>query len=80
MYLTNSDLRNQVETLAEMAFHRQLISGYGDGEYEGKYQIMYQGKPRHFPLMTAYFFLSSLLEQHQAGFHLQDLAISGKRS
>lgn len=54
-------LRHEVQQLAEKAFHDHLISGYGDGEYPDKYQIVYQGKPRHFSLKEAYYFLDELL-------------------
>lgn len=54
-------LRNQVYCLAERAFHRHLISGHGDGEYPDKYQIVHQGKPKHFSLMEAHSFLLNLL-------------------
>lgn len=58
---SNPDIRNEVRTLAETAFHRQLISGYGDGEYPDKYQIVYKGKERHFTLEEAHTFLNTLL-------------------
>jgi hypothetical protein len=78
MFFTESDLRSQVQKLAELAFNRQLISGYGDGEYVGKYQIMYQGKPRHLPLTTAYFFLNNLLDQSRGYSSPTELATSTK--
>jgi hypothetical protein len=56
-----TELRNKVHQLAEEAFHYHLISGHGDGEYPNKYQIVYQGKPRHFSLKQAYVFLDELL-------------------
>jgi hypothetical protein len=59
---TSTTLRNQVQQLAEYAFHCHLISGYGDGEYSDEYQIMYQGKPRHLPLERAHSFLVDLIE------------------
>lgn len=58
---TKADLKKQVEQLAEEAFHRKLISGYGDGEDIDEYQIVFQGKPRHLPLDRAYRFLTALL-------------------
>jgi len=58
-------LRYEVHRLAEQAFHHHLISGYGDGEYPDKYQILYQGKPRHFSLKEAYYFLNELLSETQ---------------
>lgn len=56
-------LRYEVHRLAEKAFHHHLISGYGDGEYPDKYQIVYQGKPRHFSLKEAYYFLDELVQE-----------------
>jgi hypothetical protein len=62
MLKTRSALRDEVHSLAETAFHYKLISGYGDGEYPDKYQIVYQGKPKHFPLAEARAFLIYLLK------------------
>jgi len=59
-------LRNEVRLLAEEAFHRKLISGYGDGQYSDEYQIVYQGKPRHLTLENARSFLNSLIYQRQS--------------
>ncbi|MBV9387108.1 MAG: hypothetical protein JOZ78_11845 [Chroococcidiopsidaceae cyanobacterium CP_BM_ER_R8_30] len=56
-------LRNEVEKLAEEAFHRKLISGYGDGPDENEYQIVFKGKPRHVPLKQALSFLGTLIER-----------------
>ena len=39
---THSALRNEVRELAEEAFHRKLISGYGEGQNMNEYQIVYQ--------------------------------------
>ena len=61
MNSTKAALRNEVRYLAEEAFHRKLISGYGDGADSNEYQIVYQGKPRHFPLEDAHSFLVDLL-------------------
>lgn len=58
---TESKLKSEVETLAQIAFHQRLISGYGDGEYPHEYQIVYKGKPRHFALDHARTFLKTLL-------------------
>ncbi len=58
---TQTFLRNEVRQLAEEAFHRQLISGHGDGPEINEYQIGYQGKPRHLSLEQARFFLINLL-------------------
>jgi hypothetical protein len=62
---TQADLREQVRQLAEEAFHRKLISGYGDGPDINEYQIVYQGKPRHIPLEQARLFLINLLYRSQ---------------
>jgi hypothetical protein len=60
-----STLRNEVTELAEEAFHRKLISGYGDGEKVHEYQIVYQGKPRHISLAEARLFLIDLIYRNQ---------------
>lgn len=62
--ITRITLKNEIAKLAEQAFHQRLISGYGAGEYPDYYQIIYQGKPRHFPLESAYLFLERLLKSH----------------
>ena len=61
----HADLREAVNHLAEEAFRQDLISGYGDGEREDEYQIVYQGKPRHLPLKRAWIFLSRLIRRGQ---------------
>lgn len=61
MTSTVTDLRNEVRQLAEEAFHRRLISGYGDGANDNEYQIAFYGKPRHFSLEQARFFLRNLV-------------------
>jgi hypothetical protein len=61
MHQVKTSLKEEVHKLAEEAFHRRLISGYGEGEYAHEYQIIYQGKPRHFSLDYAQAFLKSLL-------------------
>ena len=33
---TKAGIKNAVEKLAEEAFHRKLISGYGDGQHRGE--------------------------------------------
>jgi len=43
MGLSDTAFRNEIHRLAEDAFYRHLISGYGNSEYEDKYQIVYQG-------------------------------------
>ncbi|MBD2776952.1 hypothetical protein [Iningainema tapete] len=65
MNSTEAVLRNEVEHLAEEAFHRKLISGYGDGPDQNEYQIVFQGKPRHFSLEQARSFLCELLFDNQ---------------
>lgn len=63
MTQTKDDLRAVVHQLAEQAFHQGLISGHGDGEFDQEYQIVLEGKPRHFSLEYARSFLRELLEQ-----------------
>jgi hypothetical protein len=58
---TTSNLRQEVRQLAKQAFQMKLISGYGDGQYSDEYQIVYKGKPRHYPLERARFILSNLI-------------------
>lgn len=65
MTQTQAALRNEVRELAEVAFHRKLISGYGDGADINEYQIVYQGKPRHISLEQARLFLIDLLYRNQ---------------
>ncbi len=61
MSVPKDTLRNEIRHLAEEAFHRKLISGYGDGPDINEYQIVFQGKPRHFSLEEAHSFLVNLL-------------------
>jgi hypothetical protein len=61
MNSTKTDLRSEVRELAEEAFHLKLISGYGDGQYSDEYQIVCDGKPKHFPLERARFILRNLI-------------------
>ncbi|MBD1924363.1 hypothetical protein H6F77_25300 [Microcoleus sp. FACHB-831] len=63
MNSTKADLRYEVRQLAEEAFHRKLISGYGDGPVSSEYQIVCNGKPKHFPLEYARAILGNLLRQ-----------------
>ncbi|NWF62518.1 MAG: hypothetical protein HXY43_25605 [Fischerella sp.] len=65
MNITKAALRNEVNHLAEEAFHRKLISGYGHGPDINEYQIVFQGKPRHFSLEEAHTFLVNLLFNNQ---------------
>ncbi|NJO41396.1 MAG: hypothetical protein HC769_17515 [Cyanobacteria bacterium CRU_2_1] len=60
--ISKAALKEEVEKLAEKAFHQRLISGYGDGEFPNKYQIVYEGKPRHFSLEHARIFLEELMQ------------------
>lgn len=66
---TENQLREEVHALAEEAFHLHLISGYGDGEYDGEYQIVYKGKPRHLPLERAKAFLMNLMQPEVKSFN-----------
>ncbi|WAL62290.1 hypothetical protein [Thermocoleostomius sinensis] len=59
---TSSALKQKIEILAEKAFRQHLISGYGDSEFPNQYQIVYQGKPRHFSLDHAFAFLKTLVD------------------
>lgn len=59
----DDQLRDEVHELAEAAFHRHLISGHGDSEYPDEYQIVHQGKPKHFPLSRARAFLAKLIQR-----------------
>ena len=65
MNSTKTDLRSEVRKIAEKAFHLKLISGYGDGQYSDKYQIVYKGKPKHFTLERARFILKNLISSNQ---------------
>jgi hypothetical protein len=58
---TKAALRDEVRHLAEEAYHRKLISGYGDGPNANEYQIVFDGKPRHLQLEQARSFLDNLL-------------------
>lgn len=62
---TKTALRDEVRQLAKEAFHLKLISGYGDGQYNEEYQIVHNGKPKHYPLERARSFLSNLITSHQ---------------
>jgi hypothetical protein len=65
MNQTQAALRNEVRELAKVAFHRKLISGYGDGADINEHQIIYQGKPRHISLAQASLLLTDLLYRNQ---------------
>lgn len=61
MNSTKADLRDEVQHLAEDAFHQKLISGYGDGPNNNEFQIVFKGKPRHLSLESARSFLTRLI-------------------
>ncbi|HIK19427.1 MAG TPA: hypothetical protein IGS53_29685 [Leptolyngbyaceae cyanobacterium M33_DOE_097] len=63
MNQTSIDLKDEVHQLAKEAFHRHLISGYGDSEYSDEYQIVLAGKPRHLPFSRARQLLNRLLNR-----------------
>jgi hypothetical protein len=65
MNSTKTTLRDEVRQLAEEAFHLKLISGYGDGQYSDEYQIVSNGKPKHFPLERAHLLLKNLIASEQ---------------
>ncbi|MBD2017932.1 hypothetical protein H6F96_28725 [Microcoleus sp. FACHB-53] len=65
MNSTKTSLRDEVRELAEQAFHLKLISGYGDGQYSDEYQIVANGKPKHFPLERARLLLENLIASQQ---------------
>lgn len=60
---TQAALRDEVRQLAERAFHLKLISGYGDGPDTNEYQIVCDGKPKHFTLEDAHLLLDKLMKQ-----------------
>jgi hypothetical protein len=64
MNTTKTALRDEVHNLAKEAFHLKLISGYGDGQYSDEYQIVHNGKPKHYPLEGARTFLYNLITAH----------------
>ena len=63
MLKPKAELREEVHELAENAFQRHLISGYGDSEYTNEYQIVLNGKPRHLSLDRARSLLNRLLQR-----------------
>jgi hypothetical protein len=64
MSTTKTELRSEVRQLADRAFHLKLISGYGDGQDSDEFQIVYQGKPKHFTLERARLILNDLITNH----------------
>ncbi|MDB9512059.1 hypothetical protein PN499_12765 [Kamptonema animale CS-326] len=65
MNMTKTAIRDRVHELAEEAFHKKLISGYGDGQDSNEYQIVWNGKPRHLSLEEAHSLLTTLIQQTQ---------------
>jgi hypothetical protein len=61
MSISASQVKQEVEKLASIAYFQHLISGYGNGEDPNSYQIVIQGKPRHYSLEEAYSVLVGLL-------------------
>ena len=64
LVMMNSDkavLRDEIRQLADRAFHRKLISGFGDGLDNSEFQIVIEGKPRHLPLNEARSVLNEML-------------------
>jgi hypothetical protein len=59
-------LRAEVHRLAEEAFSKHLITGYGDGQDAGEYQIHLEGKPRQLSLESARQLLRRLLNRVQS--------------
>ena len=59
---TRASLREEVRRLAQEAFHKTLISGHGDGGNAQEYQLVIEGKPRHYSLERAHSYLRALLE------------------
>jgi hypothetical protein len=58
-------LRDEIRQLADEAFHRKLISGFGDGPDNSEFQIVIDGKPRHLPLEEARSVLNEMLRTNQ---------------
>jgi hypothetical protein len=68
MNSTKTSLRSEVRKLAKQAFHLKLISGYGDGQYSDEFQIVHNGKPKHFPLERARVFLTNLITSNHENY------------
>lgn len=62
MNATEVNIRDEIEHLAKEAFNRNLISGYGHGQYRNEYQIVCNGKPRHYPLEQARALLQQMIK------------------
>jgi hypothetical protein len=56
-------LKSEVEQLAAIAYFQHLISGHGNGEHPDRYQIVIQGRPKHYLLEEAHAVLTQMLEQ-----------------
>ncbi len=56
-----NQFKQDVEKLAAIAYFQHLISGYGNGEHPDYYQIVIQGKPKHYALEEAHRVLVGLL-------------------
>jgi hypothetical protein len=54
-------LQMEVHRLADRAFRHHFISGYGEMEQSGEYQIIYKGKPRYLALPNARTFLLNIM-------------------
>jgi hypothetical protein len=54
-------LQMEVHRLADRAFRYHFISGYGEMEHSGEYQIIYKGKPRYLALQNARTFLLNIM-------------------
>ncbi|MBE9127165.1 MULTISPECIES: hypothetical protein [unclassified Coleofasciculus] len=63
MNSTKMSLEDEVRQLAEQAYHLHLISGYGEGPERGEYQLVCQGKPKHFSYEEARSLLKNMLKE-----------------
>jgi hypothetical protein len=54
-------LRLEVHRLADKAFRYHFISGYGEIEDSGEYQIVYKGRSKYLALRNARSFLLNLM-------------------
>jgi hypothetical protein len=58
---TRELLRLEVHRLADRAFRYHFISGYGEVENSGEYQIIYKGNPQYLALPHARTFLLKIM-------------------
>ena len=65
MNISEAVLRDEIRRLADEAFHRKLISGFGDGPDDSEFQIVINGKPRHLPLDEARSVLNEILRTNR---------------